>query len=179
MTVSGNPEEIVRGCQVGDPDSFARLIDSYSGRCYGYFLRMTADRELSEELLSELFVKLVDKIDTFKGKSFEGWLFRVASNVFYDHLRQKQRDQRIQQVRREQLRNRPSGANIGDCDRRDEMQIQLAKLDADTREAIVLRYYSGLAFKEIAELRGEPIGTTLSKVHRGVKKLREFMVSKK
>ncbi|MGA2094130.1 MAG: sigma factor-like helix-turn-helix DNA-binding protein [Sedimentisphaerales bacterium] len=38
-----------------------------------------------------------------------------------------------------------------------------------------MRYYSQLSFKEIAELRGEPIGTTLSKVHRGLKRLRELM----
>jgi RNA polymerase sigma-70 factor, ECF subfamily len=40
---------------------------------------------------------------------------------------------------------------------------------------IIMRYYSQLSFKEIAESRGEPIGTTLSKVHRGLKRLRELM----
>jgi len=55
------------------------------------------------------------------------------------------------------------------------LQIQLEKLDAETRELIMLRFYSQLSFKEMAEMRGEPIGTTLSKVHRGLKKLRERM----
>jgi RNA polymerase sigma-70 factor (ECF subfamily) len=53
--------------------------------------------------------------------------------------------------------------------------MQLAKLDAGTRELIMLRFYSQMSMKEIAELRSEPIGTTLSKVHRGLKRLREMM----
>jgi len=51
----------------------------------------------------------------------------------------------------------------------------LSRLDADTRDLIVLRYYSELSFKEIAEMRSEPLGTALSKLHRGLKKLRELM----
>ena len=55
------------------------------------------------------------------------------------------------------------------------LQVALEKLDDDTAEMITLRYYGQLSFKELAQLRNEPIGTTLSKVHRGVKKLREIM----
>jgi RNA polymerase sigma-70 factor (ECF subfamily) len=55
------------------------------------------------------------------------------------------------------------------------LQIQLDRLDKDTRELIMLRFYSDLSFKEIAEMRSEPIGTTLAKLHRGLKKLKEFM----
>ncbi len=57
----------------------------------------------------------------------------------------------------------------------DKLQRQLARLDDDTAELITLRFYGKLSFKELSELRGEPIGTTLSKVHRGLKKLRELM----
>jgi RNA polymerase sigma-70 factor (ECF subfamily) len=60
-------------------------------------------------------------------------------------------------------------------DRLDKLQVQLNRLDADTRDLILLRFYSELSFKEIAELRSEPIGTALSKLHRGLKKLRELM----
>jgi DNA-directed RNA polymerase specialized sigma24 family protein len=60
-------------------------------------------------------------------------------------------------------------------DETDKMQRALSKLEADVREVILMRYYSELSFKEIAESREEPIGTTLSKVHRGLKRLRELM----
>ena len=51
----------------------------------------------------------------------------------------------------------------------------LKKLDEDTVELLMLRFYGQLSFKELAELRAEPIGTTLSKVHRGLKKLRYML----
>jgi RNA polymerase sigma-70 factor (ECF subfamily) len=51
----------------------------------------------------------------------------------------------------------------------------LKRLDSDTRELIIMRFYSQLSFKEIASVRSEPIGTTLAKTHRGLKKLRQLM----
>jgi len=64
-------------------------------------------------------------------------------------------------------------AALPDDERLDQLQKQLAKLDEQTRELIVLRFYSDMSFKEIAQLRKEPIGTVLSKIHRGLAKLRE------
>jgi len=62
-----------------------------------------------------------------------------------------------------------------DLEQLDNLQIQLNKLDTDTRELIMLRYYSQLSFMELSKMRSEPIGSTLAKVHRGLKKLRELM----
>jgi DNA-directed RNA polymerase specialized sigma24 family protein len=57
----------------------------------------------------------------------------------------------------------------------DKLQVQLRRLDEDTRELIMLRFYSELSFKEIAQIRAEPIGTTLAKTHRALNKLRRYM----
>jgi RNA polymerase sigma-70 factor (ECF subfamily) len=151
----------------------------YSGRCYGYFYRLTGDRDLSDELLSELFIRLVEKIGSYKGGAFESWLFKIASNIFHDHLRGKHRRKKLLEARRTQLelepdRNEPRLSDEGE-ERLDKLQTHLNRLDADTRDLILLRFYSELSFKEIAELRSEPIGTALSKLHRGLKKLRDLM----
>jgi len=151
----------------------------YAGRCYGYFYRLTGDRDLSDELLSELFIKLVEKIGSYKGGAFESWLFKIASNIFHDHLRGKQRRRRLLDARRFELEREPdlNESRISDDgeERLDKLQVHVNRLDADTRELIMLRFYSELSFREIAELRAEPIGTTLSKLHRGLKKLRDLM----
>lgn len=170
---------IIDGCKSGDAGSFAQVVDMYAGRCYGYFYRLTGDRNLSDELLSELFIRLVQKIGSYKGGAFESWLFKIASNIFHDHLRGKQRRKKLLEAHRAEVEqepgsNEPRFSDEGDL-RLDKLQTQLQRLDADTRELIMLRYYSGLSFKEIAELRSEPIGTALSKLHRGLKKLRELM----
>lgn len=168
-------DRIIVGCKNGDSDCFSQLVDMYAGRCYGYFYRLTGNRTVSDDLLSELFVKLVEKIGSFKGGSFESWLFKVVSNIFHDYLRAKQRQSRLLKTQRSRLKSQISEPKQADSDAIDKLQLQLNKLDADTREVIMLRYYSQMSFKEIAKMRSELIGTTLSKVHRGLKKLRELM----
>jgi RNA polymerase sigma-70 factor (ECF subfamily) len=167
--------EIVAGCKDGDSWCFSRLVDMYSRRCYGYFYRLTGNRDISEELLGELFARLVEKISSFKGEYFDGWLFRIASNIFNDYLRDRQRQKKFFEKRREQFKEHGSEAEHDESEDVDKLQKKLSQLDEDTRELIMLRFYSDMSFKEMAEMRGEPIGTTLSKVHRGLQKLRELM----
>ncbi len=173
MAESDDLGQIIAGCKDGEPESFSKLIDTYSGRLYGYFYRLTGSKETSDDLLSELFVKLVEKIGRYGGGSFDGWLFKIASNIFHDYLRDKQRQKRLLDSRKEQLESEYRRRQ--EDDRADRLQMALWKLDEDIRELIMLRFYSQASFKEIAAMRSEPIGTTLSKVHRGLKKLRELM----
>ena len=177
MAESVELARIIDGCKSGDADSFALLVDRYANRCYGYFYRLTGNRDLSDELLSELFVKLVEKIGSYKGGAFESWLFRIASNIFHDHLRGKQRRRKLLDARRAELELGSKAPRRSDAkdERLDRLQIQLHRLDDDTRDLILLRFYSELSFKEIARIRSEPIGTALSKLHRGLKKLRDLM----
>jgi len=167
---------IIKGCKNGDNDSFSQLVDLYSKRLYGYFYRLSGNRALSDDLLSELFVKLVKKISSYKGGSFDGWIFRIASNIFTDHLRAKQKQKKLIENKVLMLESASVGLKSSDKYSLDKLQRQLDKLDEKTKELIVLRFYSGLSFKEIAQIRKEPIGTTLSKLHRAVAKLRESMV---
>jgi RNA polymerase sigma-70 factor (ECF subfamily) len=170
-------ESLIAGCKRGESESFSRLIDAYSTRIYGYFYRLSGDRTVSDDLLSELFVKLVEKIGHYRGGNFEGWLFTVASNLWRDWLRSKQRDDKVIESRKEVLeleakQRRQSGLETEMFDR---LGRELERIDQESRELIMLRYYSQMSFKEIAEAQSVPIGTVLSKVHRGLKKLRELM----
>jgi RNA polymerase sigma-70 factor (ECF subfamily) len=175
MANSDGLARIIKGCKNGDSKCFSQVVDLYASRCYGYFYRLTGNRDLSDELLSELFVKLVEKITSYKGGSFESWLFRIASNIFNDYLRGKQRQKKLLDFHKEQLESEITEPKKSGNEKIDLLQIQLKKMDADTRELIMLRFYSELSFKEIAKMRSEPIGTTLAKMHRGMKKLRELM----
>ena len=175
MAKSNDLAQIIDGCKAGSAESFSQLVDIYSGRVYGYYYRLTGDSELSDELLSELFAKLVRKIGSYKGGAFESWLFKIASNIFNDYLRGKQRRKKLHETQKRLLESKITEPKRSESERIDRLQIQLEKLNDDTRELIMLRYYSQLSLKEVAKIRREPIGTTLSKLHRGLKRLRELM----
>jgi RNA polymerase sigma-70 factor (ECF subfamily) len=179
MTKNNDLARIISGCKSGDAESFSEIVDIYASRFYGYFYRLTGNRETSDDLLSELFVKLVEKIGSFKGGSFDSWSFKIASNIFYDYLRNKQQQKKLFDAQKRQFESEEvTYAKESRNERIDELQMQLDRLDTDTRELIMLRFYSQASFKEIAAMRFEPIGTTLSKLHRGLKKLRELMEQK-
>jgi RNA polymerase sigma-70 factor (ECF subfamily) len=175
MAKSNDLAQIITGCKNGDDKCFVQIVDTYASRCYGFFYRLTGNNDISDELLSELFVKLVEKIGSYKGGSFESWLFKIASNIFHDHLRSKQRRKKLLEVQVTEFESGTIEPKMSDGELTDKLQIQLGRLDEDTRELIMLRFYSQLSFKEIAQLRSEPMGTTLAKTHRALKKLREFM----
>jgi len=175
MAKNDDLARVITGCKRGDDECFSRLVDEYASRCYGYFYRLTGDSSVSDDLLSELFVKLVEKIGSYRGGRFESWLFKVASNIFHDWLRDKQRRRRLLELQKDKLESETTGTKRCDSEKVDELQRQLGKLDVETRELIMLRFYSQVSFKEIAKMRSEPIGTTLSKLHRGLKKLRKLM----
>jgi len=175
MTKNENLAEIIAGCKAGRTEAFSRLVDIYANACFGYFYRLTGNVETSNDLLGELFVKLLEKIDSYRYGSFKKWLFTIASNIFYDYLRQKQRRKKLFDAERYRLQKETAKRATAETYAIDKLQGKLEKLDGETRELILLRFYSELSFKEIAEIRSAPIGTILSKVHRGLKKLRELM----
>jgi RNA polymerase sigma-70 factor (ECF subfamily) len=146
MADSSSLKKIIKGCKKGRDSSFRKLINLYSVKVYGYFLRLCNDKTTAEDLTSELFLKLVEKIDTFKGGSFNCWLFTSASNLFYDYLRKKKRQQDFLEEESE-FRNSRNNFVSEDGNDYEYLQQKLQQLDEQTREIILLRYYSQMSSK--------------------------------
>jgi RNA polymerase sigma-70 factor (ECF subfamily) len=167
-------KEIVSLARRGDEGAFSQLVDIYASRLFGYLYRLTGNRDDANELLSELFLKMVEKIGTCRPETFEAWIFRIAANLFTDYLRSKKRREKMLLRIEEQVQEGTETPQSDDLPT-DKLTRQLQRLEPETAEIIVMRYYSQLSFEELAKVRKEPIGTVLSKVHRGLKKLRELM----
>ena len=78
--MSDQPEiqKLLLQCRQGNSAALGRLVDLYAARCYGYFYRLTSNRDTSEELLSDLYIRLVEKIDSFQGVDAHEALANVA-----------------------------------------------------------------------------------------------------
>jgi RNA polymerase sigma-70 factor (ECF subfamily) len=175
-----------------DPDAFECIIDAYGKRLLGYLYRLTGSRDDAEDLLQELFLRVVRMIDGYEHDGrFLGWLFRIATNLVRDRVRRLARLPRTVTLPHSaeadgagatwmaagDLRGSPPDAPMVFHEEVDALQRALARLPAAEREVIMLRHFAELSFAEIAECMGTPLGTALARGHRGLGKLRELMTT--
>lgn len=167
----------------GDAAAFDAIIDRYADRLYGYFYRMTASRHDAEDLLQELFVRLVRAVGSYQHEGrFDAWLFRMAANLARDRARQIGRSRRAgfgpsgsrsEALDRQPARDNPDpAARMERIEQIDQLQQALNELPVAEREVLTLRHFSQLSFRQIAEMMGTPLGTALARGHRGLERLR-------
>jgi len=177
---------IIADAQRGDAGALDALVDCYSARLYGFFLRLVGHRQDAEDLMQEAFLRVVRMLSSYVDDGrFEAWLFRIAANLVRDRIRRARvrptlvrasdddpdDDPFLSAVHPDAEPGRP--VELGeDLDR---LQAALLQLSAGEREVITLRYCSQLSFKEIADTLDIPLGTALARSHRGLLHLRKIM----
>ena len=179
--------EVIRKAKDLDAGAFDEIVDAYSSRLYGFFHRMLGQREEAEDLVQEVFVRVIKGVTEYREEGrFEAWLFRIAGNLVRDRIRREPKEPTIGSVGQdhaddlESRTDRQTGGAGESLERRedvDRMQKCLAKLQSAEREVILMRHYGELSFAEIAEYTAAPLGTVLARAHRGLAKLRQWMES--
>ncbi len=182
--------DLIGRAQRREPEAFEALVNLYASRLYGYFYRLTGRRDEAEDLLQELFVRLVRTIERYEHDGrFDGWIFRIATNLIRDRVRRSKRmkggaldaDAHAGPAESNPLTRVPDpaaghpGEGLEQAEQIDRLQWALSQLGEVEREVIVLRHFSQLTFREIADQMGTPLGTALARAHRGLAHLRELM----
>jgi RNA polymerase sigma-70 factor (ECF subfamily) len=180
---------VIRRAKKREPQAFETLVDLYANRLFGFLYRLTGSRTDAEDLLQEVFVRVVRSLDGYvHNNAFDGWLFRIATNVARDHIRRAQRSPTVLSINGEVSDETPAqlGARARHADQAPDQQIRVAEqadalqlalhqLPVAEREVIMLRHFSDMSFAAIAEIMGTPLGTALARAHRGLAKLRKIM----
>lgn len=178
-------DRLLRRARRRDPQALHELVDRYSARVFGLLYRLTGSRETAEDLLQETFLRVVRTIPEYRhGGRFESWLFRIAANLARDHARRMKRRGRSIALERPGRPDEPECSEPADATRPDPL-AELLKREAEERvstvlrglaeaerEIILLRHFSELSFREIAELLDIPLGTALARAHRALKRLK-------
>lgn len=185
---------VIRRAQERDPEAFDTLVEAYSQRLYGYLYRLTSSRDEADDLLQDVFVRVVRTLDRYHHDGrFEAWLFRIATNLVRDRVRRLKRRPTTNPSSHLSGTGEYDSANgfLDSCASADEslrpesrletaedadrLQAALLRLPEGEREVIMLRHFSDMSFKEIAAATDTPIGTALARSHRGLAKLRHLM----
>lgn len=181
--------DLIRRAQRREPAAFDALVDAYSPRLYGYFYRLTGSQADAEDLLQEVFVRLVRMIGRYEHNGrFEGWLFRIATNLVRDRVRRSRAGITLVQESDgpspesgRPLASFPDhngedpGAAIVRSEEADRLQQAIGRLPEAEREVILLRHFSQMSFRDIADAMETPLGTALARAHRALGRLREMM----
>lgn len=164
--------ELIDRFLAGDQNAFTRLMQAHEDRVFGLCLRMLRDRGKALDATQDTFLTLYRKADRYHGKSaFSTWLYRVAINTCYDHMRKEKRK------RADALPDHldPVDPHVTDemraVELRPDLEAALARLQPEFRSAVVLVDMEGHSLETAAQLLDIPIGTVKSRVFRGRRNL--------
>jgi RNA polymerase sigma-70 factor (ECF subfamily) len=166
--------DVIDACRRGETDAFTALFELHRDRVYSIALRFSGDPSVALDITQETFLKLLSKIGEFRGEaSFESWLYRLVVNGCLDHRRAGRRWSPLLDGWLGALR--ASGESVLQQLLRTEVQENVqqvvAKLSAELRIVVILRYTEQLSYDEIAEILGCPQGTVASRLNRAHKLL--------
>ena len=172
----------------GDRNAISQLIERHSRRVRDYIQMMVKDGDVADDIFQETFIKAVRVIDegryTDNGR-FLSWILRIAHNQVIDHFRAQKQNR--------QLNEAEAGYDVLGtlrlAERTDEDEIVCEQIAGDVRrmvellpdeqrEVVMMRYYSGLSFKEIAEQTGVSINTALGRMRYALINLRKMIKEK-
>ena len=169
----------------GDNRAFDELLARNQQKLYNYILFVVRDPEVANDVFQDTFVKVITKLQdgkyTDSGK-FSFWVTRIAHNIMMDGYRQ-QRGEHIVDVDEENDLSRLRSEELMDINRENEfvnaqilndVRHLMDMLPAPQREVVYMRYYQDLSFKEIADMTGVSINTSLGRMRYALINMRRM-----
>ena len=168
-------DELMQRVRDGDAAPLGVLFERYQVPLYNFFLRLTGRTAVSEDLVQEVFLRVLKYRHTYRGQSqFRTWLYQIARNARADHYRKRWRETELDDEKgRAVPSNEPSVHDVLEGSQQAELIRQaLQRLPEDKREVLVLSRYQDLRYEDIGRLLGCTEGTVKVRVHRAMKELR-------
>ncbi len=176
--------ELIAQYRNGSEAAFDLLVDRYQKKIYTTIFLIVKDQEIAEDLLQDVFVKVVNTIHSDKyneeGK-FQPWVMRIAHNLAIDYFRKAKRYPTIRMEDGSNIFNtlKFSEETIEDRQVRDEnidlVKLLIEELPETQKEVLIMRYYVDMSFQEIADQTGVSINTALGRMRYALIHLRKKM----
>lgn len=173
---------MVREAVRGDRESAALLFDHYYPRVYRYALARLGSSADAEDVAAETFAPVLRDLGrfTWRGAGFEAWIFRVASNLVVDHVRQMRRQiPGTMAVSEEDLRpDLGAEGAFGRTESAGDLDELLSRLTPAQREVLLLRFAADLATDEVARVMGRRPNAVRQLQFRALEQMRRMMLDR-
>jgi len=173
--------ELISRCQQGDQDALKEIFEQYHKKVYRIAFGVVRQREEALDIVQEVFIKLFRSIKNFKGRShFYTYLYRMVMNTAIDHA-SKTGKQQLSSLDEEGSFEPSDEAEKGperillQKELEERVKRAMDKLPVEQRAALIFRDMEGLSYQEMAEAMGCSIGTVMSRLHYGRKKMQELL----
>ncbi len=189
MNVQVASDQNLLNCYLsGDRNAISQLIDRHSRRVRDYIRMMVKDDDVADDIFQETFIKAVRVIDegryTDNGR-FLSWILRIAHNQVIDYFRAQKQNRQLNESEagydvlgtlrfaERTVEDEIVGEQIAD-----DVRHMVELLPEEQRTVVMMRYYSGLSFKKIAEHTGVSINTALGRMRYALINLRKMIKEK-
>jgi len=167
---------LILRCRVGDREALGELIGSFDRRLRYFIGHLSDSPETIEDVIQDTWVRVLAKIGTLRSAdSFRAWLYRIARNTAYQHLRRKGRVSEF----RDDLEiagDEPDDAfSPADAAR---IHAGLKELHPAHREILILRFFEDMPYQQMAEVLGCGLNTVKTRLHYAKRALRKAMEAK-
>lgn len=167
----------------GDMDALDGLIEQFQTRLYRYLLRLVHDPATAEDLFQQTWIRVAEKIRSYDSKrSFDNWLFTVARNLAFDHMRRYRPESLDEPLpsgesRLEMLASESPGAieEMLGAERAASVAAAMERLPLIFREVLSLRFEEDMKLEEIAGMLQIPLSTVKSRLRRALEDLRNIL----
>lgn len=170
--------DLIRRAQEGEPSVVGEIYERYQRGIYRYLYYRIGDLHTAEDLTSEVFLRMIEKLPNYSGHSlaFRAWLFQIARNLSIDHYRRMSVRKNVQLVE-----EHPEGKDgplemITKELTSQKLYHALVKLPENQRDVIVMRFVVGMPVREVAETLHKSENSVKGLQRRALKSLRETLV---
>ena len=166
-------QEIMVSVREGDTHKLGVLFDRHAQGLFNYFKFQIKDRFKSEDLVQNVFYKILKYRHTFKdGADFKVWMYAIARNEKIDYFKKRRPLDKTLDFELSDEWSQSPEKSLEDKTDKKHLNKALGKISPDNRELIVLSKYTGLPYRQIAELYGCTEGAIKVRVYRAIKELK-------
>jgi len=167
---------IIEQVRQGNQHAFARIYKTYEEPIYRFIYFRVGGKEIAQDLTSEVFLKILDFLKNKETKidNFRAFIYKTASNLVTDFYRLKKITVSLDETREIFL---PSNLeeSVDKNIQFEEIKKYFSQLKPEYREPVLLHYFEGLPYKDIAEILGESEANVKMRSHRGIKILKRLL----